>query len=87
MDANNWQPIDTAPTDGTPILGCDADGNRFVTAWTNDAYRYNGGNGGPSGWFSGEHWDVWGDRPRMDNPVYWMVIPNAPLSCGNRSTV
>ncbi len=71
-----WQPIETAPHDvDVRILIKDADGWVRIGWWTNDVYTYQGGRGGPAGWFAGEYDDNWGDRPRMCHPVKWMPIP------------
>lgn len=76
-----WQTMDTAPRDGTRILakGLDAfnrlDDHVYITSWTNDVYAVQGGRGGPSGWFSGNYGDHWGDDPIMDKPVLWMELP------------
>jgi len=70
----NWQPIETAPKDGTKILVHQA-GDTYITAWIEDVYTAQGGKGGPSGWFSGRYDDNWGDRPSFDHPTHWMRIP------------
>lgn len=74
-----WQPIETAPKDGTKILahdlGATNDSDVYITAWVDDVYTVQGGKGGLAGWFSGNYDDHWDDRPNFDKPVYWMPIP------------
>lgn len=74
---SEWQPIETAPKDGTKILAYDE--GIILTAWTNDANEYQGGRGGPAGWFSGQYRDHWGDYPVLDTPTHWMPIPAPPV--------
>ena len=70
------QPIDSAPKDGTKILAWDADDSEpYITSWTDDAWKAQGGSGGPSGWFHGKYRDRWGDYPLIDRPVTWMPLP------------
>lgn len=57
-----WQPIDTAPRDGTKILGCEAhDGEPYlqVIEW------------GQFGW-------VFADGEYGMFPTHWMPIPEPP---------
>lgn len=67
---SEWQPIETAPRDGTPILGCCADGEMHV---------YFPQQYGSNNQFDG--WDV-----RYDNegcapfPDYWRPLPSPPVS-------
>lgn len=70
-----WEPIDTAPKDGTEIVAWSECDGMVVTMWTDDVYALNGGSCGPRGWFSYRYDDRWGDRPRFDHPTHWM--PNA----------
>lgn len=77
----NWQSIDIAPKD-RPILVCDHEEHSlpppvdevYITSWIEDVYTYQGGKGGPSGWFSGRYYDNWGDQPEMDRPKHWKEI-------------
>lgn len=73
-----WQPIESAPKDGTPILAASLDGHRYITAWTDDVYTAQCGSGGPEGWFSGKYRDRWGDSPEMDRPTHWRPLPAPP---------
>ena len=70
-----WQPIETAPKDGSFILAMDHDGDVYKTQWTDDVYKFQGGSGGNEGWFSGNYADLWGDSPLMDYPTHWQPVP------------
>ena len=72
---STWKHISTAPRDGTRILADDGDGEPYITAWTDDAYKAQSGSGGPSGWFSGKYRDHWGDDPILDHPIVWTEVP------------
>lgn len=78
----DWQPIETAPKDGTPIRGLYDDGRPEDEAiedglyWSEERYCILGapqGSMGP-GWVSREA----GDLP-VDAPAYWMPLPAPPL--------
>lgn len=77
---NRWQPIETAPKDGTKVLLCqatDADGNPIldkawgifvqVAAW----------------WGDGDGWIVYCSMVRDPGvhftPTHWMPLPSNPL--------
>lgn len=79
---SDWRDIESAPRDGTRILVCDAgdDPDSYITAWSDDVYTFQGGKGGPRGWFSGSYADHWGDRPTLDNPKFWQPLPAPPES-------
>lgn len=69
MTANEWQPIETAPRDGTDILVCcgpDFDPMFGVAAWRNDT----------DGWFI--WWDTSGKIVTW--PEFWMPLPLPPES-------
>lgn len=73
-----WKDISTAPKDGTLILvkdGVDAIYEVYLAVWTDDVYTFQGGKGGPSGWFSHNYYDRWGDQPQMECPLLWAEIP------------
>ena len=61
----DWQPIDTAPKDGTWILAW-GEGTYDVVQWVPDEHSPRGG------YFSPE------DSGSVD-PQYWMPLPPAPL--------
>jgi hypothetical protein len=74
-----WQPIATAPRDGTWLLACEAgDELPYLCYWEEDLYRPNGGSGGSSGWFAQNWMDRWGDCPKAEHPTHWMPIPQLP---------
>jgi hypothetical protein len=70
----NWQPIETAPKDGTLVLlyfpgGCFSnDGNVCVGFWSTD---------GSDDWFSREC-DSNSMTELGDFPTHWMPIPEPP---------
>lgn len=61
----DWQPIDTAPKDGTPILVWNA-GYVAVMCWWERCWEYANG--------IQRYW------PRADErePTHWMPLPDAP---------
>lgn len=62
-----WQPIETAPSDGTAILGYDD-----AMHWASEAYSICWI--GPSGkWWDGEY---------LNSPTHWMPLPAAPTGDG-----
>lgn len=63
-----WNKIDSAPRDGSPILGFDPDHNEskiYVLVW--------GDRNEEGGWkeASGDNWYTW-------NPTHWMPLPIPP---------
>lgn len=67
---NNWQPIETAPKDGTKILACDRWGlctviHRYFDDW---CLSVTGGTYDDNTW---------------DNPEYWMPLPELPKGESN----
>jgi len=59
---SNWQPIDTAPTDGTKFLG-------FVTKEWIEGFSYDGTHF----WYTSD-----GDMPTMfSKPTHWMPWPES----------
>lgn len=75
-----WQPIATAPRDGTPVIGCvycptgidPAHWVVFICWWTD-------GNPGafnkPSGWMSDSCEDFGGH----EHPTHWRPLPEGPV--------
>ena len=70
----DWQPIETAPKDGTPILGYDpgrtGEGyfdSVYVVRWMENSWQH--------GWIEagGEGYDTY-------HPTHWMPRPNPPTS-------
>lgn len=61
-----WQPIDTAPKDGTKILTCALQSypdSINVCWWKSD-------------WFEGEFWQD--DRDSEPAPTHWLPLPETP---------
>lgn len=67
---NEWQPIETAPTDGTPIL-CWCRPNHVVICWPKKKYLT-----GELVWTSDSCEDFGG----YEYPTHWMPLPNGPES-------
>jgi hypothetical protein len=72
----SWQPIETAPKDGTPILTyyADAYGMRrySIRYWANDGAWRIDGERVTEGW-SDEHRQL-----RGGSPSHWMPLPDPP---------
>jgi hypothetical protein len=60
-----WQPIDTAPKDGTKILTCGPKSGRYVSVWNK-----NGMNWAEAG--GEEYWTY-------NDPTHWMPLPDKPI--------
>ncbi len=71
-----WQPIETAPKDGTPLRTLSADGlQEDGVYWSDERYCILGapqGSRGP-GWVSAEL----GNLP-INTPIGWMPLPEPP---------
>ena len=66
-----WQPIDTAPRDGTPILGFDpVRGNITTVSWLQS-------NGADDGYWNLCVCGAFADDGEW-NPMYWMPLPEPP---------
>lgn len=66
-----WQPIETAPKDGTVILACDEWGGMFVVKWTAC---------GPKGqWDLTEVGSYATDAWPSSDPTHWMPLPPPPV--------
>src|SRR5689334_8185532 len=74
-----WQPIETAPKDGTWILGMNNRGNPAVIIWTEEAHCHDGRI--LPGWIhpysSGERSSFW-NGACGSLPEFWMPIPWHP---------
>lgn len=63
-EAQGWQPIETAPKDGTPVLAWD-EGAVCIVTWV------SGDSVDPDGWY---------DVQRLDPaPTHWQPLPPAPV--------
>ena len=72
MIGMEWQPIDTAPRDGTRILLAWAGSEVTEGYWMGDSSR---NYWGVVGWFSIDE-DVLTSRP--SRPSHWMPLPQPP---------
>ncbi len=70
---NDWQPMDTAPTDGTEILGLDEDGNEFEFRFAERRQCMLAGIGGGNGYF-GPGWEDVFNGLIIDTPIKWKEI-------------
>jgi len=62
-----WQPIETAPKDGTEIIVWWPEiGHPYITKWT----RFINGNLYRDGW----HCGIW----EVERPTHWMPLPKPP---------
>lgn len=65
-----WQPIETAPKDGTKVDLWDRAGFRWANCHWGCHYFENGRPVGPATWGRGS--------PDGPQPTHWMPIPEAP---------
>lgn len=63
---SEWQPIETAPKDGTNVLLVNRKGNMAAGMFMDGAWWLRGGNH-PNIFFNGHH-----------GPTHWMPLPKAP---------
>jgi hypothetical protein len=64
--SSEWQPIETAPRDGTNILIVNHKGNIASGLWQCGGWWLRGGNG-PNTFFNDHH-----------GPTHWMPLPSPP---------
>jgi hypothetical protein len=72
-----WQPIETAPKDGTRVLIVTERGTIVIAGWADEA-SFSGCQAGP-GWqvFDVEDcWYSWAEK----SPTHWMTLPAPPDS-------
>lgn len=73
MDECTWQPIETAPQDGTLILIKDSDGDINLAEWRRERYITKW-----SSYFAwiikGTYGDEQGGESTIDNPVLWFPL-------------
>ena len=78
MSADDWQPIETAPKDGTWILGLNDRGNCSVIMWSTNALRRDEvGEGWIIPFSTGEISPFWEERV-----THWMPLPAPPDTGG-----
>lgn len=75
----DWQPIETAPEDGTPVLAW----NKEYGARETKSVTYGPGSPGFEKGYA-DRWWTW-DEPRANwafrwNPTHWMPLPAPPKS-------
>ena len=64
---SEWQPIETAPEDGTPVLIFSAKhGKNHKSPVALDFYHFRRDGWAYGGWYA------------IDNPTHWMPIPEPP---------
>jgi len=78
MPIAEWQPIDTAPRDGTWILGCNNRGQQAVIIWKEYAFDHTGLS--KSGWI---HPFTHGElspffNSAFSNATHWQPLPAPP---------
>lgn len=61
-----WQPIETAPKDGSWLLGYDRDAETYGGK-THKVIRWKGG------W-----WTQWSEHDGVCNATHWMPLPQSP---------
>lgn len=78
----NWQPIDTAPKDGTRILlffPTFRSMNVQIGSWSHSQHYDNGKLTHESArWWYGSTVGLWGGKE--SEPTHWMPIPEGPVS-------
>lgn len=70
----DWQPINTAPKDGTRILVCCFDMNNWefdVSSWTTEEYEDDEGNI--------DEYTGWLPMVGVSGPTHWMPLPEPPV--------
>ncbi len=67
----SWQPIETAPKDGTSVLLCDEYGMQ-VCVWSETSVH------GFMDWVYGACDGEYNFRHAFDSPTHWMPLPDPP---------
>jgi len=80
---NEWMPIETAPKDGTEILGFRADQGVFIFRWaTDEELAERDMHGDPVGDYDEDFACWWHERLGwMEDeltPTHWMPLPEPP---------
>lgn len=82
---SKWQPIETAPTDGT-FVWCYANGEQFSARWLDECPSAPDDYGHDAGWSSKCGWCAPGNSglrpeyqwPPLNQPTHWMPLPEPP---------
>ncbi len=77
-----WQPIETAPKDGSPFIGFTKTGFEAIIAvwsWEKDKY-----NKRPNPYFARDGFHAKTDD-RANQPTHWMPLPAAPEAQGGEN--
>lgn len=78
--APDWQPIETAPKDGTPVLTCRAGFLPALSHWGSYAGKDRWGTD-PETFMEEDHFmDYWLSCDYA--PTHWMPLPPPPVSSG-----
>lgn len=70
----NWQPIETAPKNGTKILVA------WINQWKTGPHIEVCETGEEGGWF----YSYDGDQPQSD-PTHWMPLPEPPTASNEQT--
>lgn len=71
MTTNQWQPIETAPKDGSEIVVWDGLQMQIVSWSCTSVY-------GRKGWVFGECQGEYNSRQEIESPTRWQPKPNEP---------
>ena len=77
MNGYNWQPIETAPKDGTSVLvGWEGKSKMMIAHWDKDTYEGKRRPTKPYWW----SWDasLTATISRANPPTHWMKLPSSP---------
>ncbi|MGV6816142.1 MAG: hypothetical protein ACWA44_02595 [Thiotrichales bacterium] len=86
---NDWQPIETAPKDGTEILVWNAElkerkwyeeGKVMLVSWGVDILHYPGAKPNWTWCVPGSHQDEQGGCETANRATHWMPVPGGPNS-------
>jgi hypothetical protein len=78
---DGWQPIETAPKDGTPVLIARVEYTEGKSPEVAEvdvgAYLYDAGMNTPDG-YEPAYWYWASDNGSIEEPTHWMPLPPAP---------
>lgn len=82
MNNNEWQPIETAPKDGTWLLGLDAESKESgIIRWSSkEDYIKRSKEEGTANWKYNAHegWQCYEYDSAYDSPTHWLALPKLP---------